>query len=159
MVIAVAWDLRAWRIPNYVTFPAALAGIGFHVAVAGLAGLKTSVLGLALGLGLLFIPFMLGGMGGGDVKLLAALGAWLGPKGILFATLYSGLAGGVIALAYMVVSGEGTFKSMKVIYEDLVYFVTFRDRPPGPVRGKRRIPYSVAIALGTLGFIFLGVPT
>lgn len=158
LAIAVAWDLRAWRIPNAVTFPAALAGVAYHVLVAGLVGLKMSVLGLAVGLGVLFIPFMLGGLGGGDVKLLAALGAWLGPKGVLFAALYSGLAGGVLALAAMAVSGQGAFQSMRTIYEDLVFFVTFRERPEGPSRRKKRIPYSVAIAAGTLGLIFLGVP-
>lgn len=132
----------------------------YHVAVSGTAGAKTSALGLLVGLGLLFIPWMLGGIGGGDVKLLAALGAWLGPKGVLFATLYAGLVGGVMALVAMAAQGRGGFRSMRGIYEDFIYFITFRDRPSGPSReGKRRIPYSVAIAAGTLGFIFLGVPT
>jgi prepilin peptidase CpaA len=151
LVVAVVWDLRAWRIPNAVTFPAALAGIVYHAAVGGVSGLQMSSLGLLVGLGILFIPFVLGGMGGGDVKLLAALGAWLGPKGILFAALYSGLAGGVLALVAMMASGEGVFTSMRGIYEDLVYFATFRERPEGPFRAKKKIPYSVAIAVGTLG--------
>lgn len=129
------------------------------MTVSGPAGAKMSALGLVVGLGLLFIPWMLGGIGGGDVKLLAALGAWLGPKGILFATLYGGLAGGVIALVSMAAQDRGSLSSMRTIYQDFIYLITFRDRPPGPSRGKRRIPYSVAIAAGTLGFILLGVPT
>ncbi len=158
LVIAVAWDLRSLRIPNAITAPAALAGIGYHVTTAGLPGLKSSVLGLLMGLAILLIPFLLGGLGGGDVKLLAALGAWLGPRGILFAALYGGLAGGLLALGVMVATGEGAFKFMKTIYDDVVYFVSFGERPPLAERGKRRIPYSLAIAAGTLGFILLGPP-
>lgn len=158
LVVAVAWDLRSLRIPNALTAPAALVGLGYQVATAGLPGLKSGVLGLLVGLGILLIPFLLGGLGGGDVKLLAALGAWLGPRGILFAALYSGLAGGLLALAVMVATGEGAFKFMKTIYDDVVYFVSFGERPPLAERGKRRIPYSLAIAAGTVAFLVLGAP-
>lgn len=158
LIVAVAWDLRSWRIPNAVTFTAALAGLAYNGYMTGVAGLEMSGLGLLVGLGLLFIPFVLGGLGGGDVKLLAALGAWLGPKGIVFATLYSGIAGGVLALVAMVASREGKVGSVRSIYEDLIFFVTFRERRSVSSRGKRRIPYSLAIASGALVFLLFGVP-
>jgi prepilin peptidase CpaA len=158
LVVAVAWDLRSFRIPNVLTAPAALAGLSYQVATAGFPGLKSSLLGMMVGLGILLIPFLLGGLGGGDVKLLAAMGAWLGPQGILFAALYSGLAGGLLALGVMVATGEGAFKFMKTIYDDVVYFVSFGERPPLAERGKRRIPYSLAIAAGTVAFLVVGAP-
>lgn len=158
LVLAVVWDLRSWRIPNALTAPAALAGLGYHLTTAGLPGLKTSALGIIVGLGIFIIPYLLGGLGGGDVKLLGAIGAWLGPEGILFASFYTALVGGLFALGAIVVSREGILSSLKNVYRDLVYFVSFRDRPPLATRGKRRIPYSLAIAAGTLGFVFLGVP-
>lgn len=150
--------MRTWRIPNAITVTAAAAGLIFHGATAGFSGIRLSILGMGVGLGLLMIPYLLGGMGGGDVKLLGALGAWLGPKGILFATLYSGLAGGLLALGVFVFSGKGIIQSMKRIYEDVVYFISFRQRHPSGVRSRLRIPYSLAIAAGTLGFVILGAP-
>jgi len=99
VVAAVAcWtDLRTRRIPNVLTFGAAGAGLAFHVFVSGnpltaLAGWITGVL--------LFSPlFLLRGMGAGDLKLLGALGAWLGPLMAFRIGLWSAVAGGVLAVA------------------------------------------------------------
>ena len=81
-VVMAAGDWRSRRIPNYLTFGGALAGVAFQTAVFGWPGLAQALLGLFLGLGLLLLPYVLGGMGAGDVKALAALGAWLGPMGV-----------------------------------------------------------------------------
>jgi prepilin peptidase CpaA len=97
-VIACVTDLRTRRIPNILTFGAALAGVVAHTALGGAAGALTAGAGWLTGL-IIFLPFFaLGGMGGGDVKLLAALGAWLGPYETLYLALYSGVAGGVLAV-------------------------------------------------------------
>ncbi len=158
LALAVAWDLKTRRIPNALTAPLAVGGLVFHLAVAGGPGLKFSLLGLAMGLGIFIVPFLLGGMGGGDVKLLAGLGAWLGPKSILITALYTGVAGGVLALGMIVASGGKGVNFMKTIYEDLVCFMTLRGRQPVAARSRRGIPYSLAIAAGTLGFVLLGPP-
>jgi prepilin peptidase CpaA len=98
-LIACVTDLRTRRIPNLLTFGAALAGLVAHTALDGAAGALTAGGGWFTGL-IIFLPFFaLGGMGGGDVKLLAALGAWLGPYETLYLALYSGVAGGVLAVA------------------------------------------------------------
>ena len=158
LALAVVWDLSSRKIPNALTIPAAAGGLVFHLATKGVPGLKFSSLGFAVGLGIFLVPYMLGGMGGGDVKLLAALGAWLGPKSILIAALYTGVAGGLLALGVIVVSGGKGFSFIRTIYEDLVCFITFRGRQPLASRGKSGMPYSLAIAVGTLGFVFLGYP-
>ena len=72
---AVAWDLRSRRIPNALTFGAAAAALVFAATTAGLGGLETSAGGWVTGAALFFPFFALRGMGAGDVKLLAALGA------------------------------------------------------------------------------------
>lgn len=97
-LIACVTDLRTRRIPNILTFGAALVGLVAHAALDGPAGALTAAGGWLTGL-IIFLPFFaLGGMGGGDVKLLAALGAWLGPYQTLYLALYSGVAGGVLAI-------------------------------------------------------------
>jgi prepilin peptidase CpaA len=96
-------DLRQRRIPNALTVPTAVAGLLFHTFAPGGWGPSTALLGFAIGFGLLFLPWCFGGGGMGDVKLLAALGAWFGPHWMLIAfalgiALAAALALGVIAV-------------------------------------------------------------
>ena len=104
-LIACVTDLRSRRIPNVLTFGAAGAALGYAFAVAGWRGLAIAALGWLIGAAAFFIPFALGGLGAGDVKLLAAMGAWLGPAGAVWLALYTGVAGGVMALAVALGSG------------------------------------------------------
>jgi prepilin peptidase CpaA len=98
-VLACAWDVRERRVPNVLTLPSALAAIVVHLVLGGPDGALTAAGGWLVGL-LLFLPwFVSGGMGAGDVKLLAAFGAWLGPTGVLWSGLFAMVAGGALALA------------------------------------------------------------
>jgi prepilin peptidase CpaA len=85
-LVGCVTDLRTRRIPNALTFSAAATAVVFHGIDAGLAGIGHSLAGLAVGLALFLPLFALRGLGGGDVKLLAALGAWmesgLSPEGV-----------------------------------------------------------------------------
>jgi prepilin peptidase CpaA len=103
--IACLTDLRTRRIPNVLTFGAALAGLLYQLAAGGVDGLGQAALGWLVGASVFMLPFALGGLGGGDVKLLAALGAWLGPGDALWLALYTGVAGGVMALAVSALYG------------------------------------------------------
>ena len=95
---ACATDLHSRRIPNWLTFGASAGALAFHYLTAGQDGVVHAMGGWVIGL-VLFMPmFLLGGMGAGDVKLLAALGAWLGPGYATLLAMYSSLAGGVIAV-------------------------------------------------------------
>jgi prepilin peptidase CpaA len=91
-------DLRTRRVPNAVTVP--LAVLGIASAAAGVSDLTVTgaVVGLALGLLFMLPGYMFGATGAGDVKLLAAAGAWLGPSHIGVAFLYTAIAGGVLAV-------------------------------------------------------------
>ncbi|HET9832285.1 MAG TPA: prepilin peptidase [Vicinamibacterales bacterium] len=104
-VVACGFDLRTRRIPNVLTFGAALLAMAFNVVAHGSSGFMTASGGWLLGV-VLFLPFFaLGGMGAGDVKLLGAIGAWLGPETVLQVALYSVLAGGVFALVVALRTG------------------------------------------------------
>lgn len=102
---AAVWDVGTRRIPNLLTFGAALVAVAVHGYSGGISGAGMSLSGWLVGAAF-FLPFFaLGGMGAGDVKLLAALGAWLGPSEIVWVALYSGIAGGVMALVVAAFSG------------------------------------------------------
>lgn len=97
---AAAIDLRTGRIPNPLTVTVAVAGVG--LAALGLTGqsMAGALVGAVLGFVLMLPGHIFGGTGAGDVKLLAALGTWLGPGGVLMAFLYSAIAGGLLAVAH-----------------------------------------------------------
>jgi prepilin peptidase CpaA len=102
--IACWTDVRTRRIPNVLTFGAAGAGLAFHAFFSG-SGPLTALAGWLTGV-LFFSPlFLLRGMGAGDLKLLGALGAWLGPLMALRIGLWSALAGGVLAILVALAHG------------------------------------------------------
>ena len=92
-------DLRTRRVPNALTVSLAVSGI--VAAASGLSGLTVTAafVGLALGLGFMLPGYLFGATGAGDVKLLAAVGAWLGPAEVGVAFLYTAIVGGVLAIA------------------------------------------------------------
>src|SRR5262245_40817334 len=102
---ACVTDLRSRRIPNVLTFGAAGAALVYAGVTGGWVGLGSAVLGWFIGTVAFIVPFALGGLGGGDVKLLAAIGAWLGPVGAFWLALYSGVAGGVMAIGVALATG------------------------------------------------------
>lgn len=98
----MAWgDVKTRRIPNYLTFGTALAGLGFQTGMHGWSGLASGLGGLALGFALLIGFYILGGMGAGDVKALAALGAWLGPSKTLELFIFMAVFGGILSIVLL----------------------------------------------------------
>jgi prepilin peptidase CpaA len=103
--LACVSDWRSRRIPNLLTLSSALAGIVLAGLIGGAAGALTSAEGWLVGIAIFFPFFALGGLGAGDVKLLGAIGAWMGPAPTARVALYSAMAGGVLALAVALRSG------------------------------------------------------
>lgn len=99
LLICVITDLKNRKIYNVVIFPALALAFLIHTLMNGWAGLGFSLIGFTLGLAILIIPFLLGGMGAGDVKLLALVGALQGAEFVLTAAVYMALIGSVMALA------------------------------------------------------------
>jgi prepilin peptidase CpaA len=102
---ACVTDIHSRRIPNWLTFGAAAAALVFHTVTRGGGGLVFATSGWFVGALIMFLPFALRGLGGGDVKLVAALGAWLGPSNALWVGLYAGVAGFVMSLVVAAYSG------------------------------------------------------
>ena len=150
MTLALTWDVKERRIPNWLTGSGLLLAILLGVLDAG--GIPTeSLLGAGLGLALTVPLFLLGGIGGGDAKLIAVAGAFLGTSQLLLALLATVLIGGVMAL--WAALRAGMLLPLFVRSKDLlVYLLTlgrFGNRPsPSGSLEVMTIPYGVAIALG-----------
>ena len=147
LAAAVVIDVRTRRIPNWLT--GAIAAGGFGLAFGG--GTVTpaqAAFGVALGLLLMLPGHVIGATGAGDVKLMAAVGAFLGPGLVLHAFLYSALAGGVIALA--VAARRGLLADTMLGTGRLVTApVATREAVVAPAR-RNRFAYGPAIAVGTI---------
>lgn len=155
--VALGHDLATRRIPNWLIASALLAAVGLNVLAAGMpdvfpgawAGFGKSLLGAVTGLVIMLPLYMLHAMGAGDVKLMAAVGAFLGPVQTLGAALLVFLAGGVLSLAAALWSGA--FRRVA----DNLRLLALSTLPgrAGATRGIQttgRLPYALAIAAGTL---------
>jgi len=157
-VIACAFDLRTRRIPNALTFGSAFAALLFHRFTGGTEGAMVAAGGWVVGL-FLFLPFFaMRGMGGGDVKLLAALGAWLGPGQVVWLAVYTGVAGGVLAVWTAVAHGY-LKTAMRNVFGALMYWGTVGLKPvPGLTLESTdapRLAYALPILAGTLVTLWL----
>lgn len=149
--VACVTDLRDRRIPNWLTGGTALAALASHVVAAGGVGVSSALLGLVVGLVVFFPFFALGGMGGGDVKLMAALGAWVGWQGIVWTALYGAVAGGVLALVVAV--GHGYLRQAFSNIGGLLLFWSAQGIRPMPALTLEhghgpRLPYAFPIFVG-----------
>ena len=157
LAVASVIDLRSQRIPNALTIPTALAALAYHLLIHGPGGLWASLSGLGLGFGLMLAPYLFRVMGGGDVKLMAAVGAWVGPQVVLVAFLLTSLAGGLYALALLARRSDvlrGVFTPLRAALYATCATGEFHYQPaPTSSMGTPGLPklcYGLAIAVGTL---------
>jgi prepilin peptidase CpaA len=153
VAIATITDLRSRRIPNWLVLPFLVAGLGVSGWMHGWHGLAQSFEGISLGLVLMGGLAALGGMGMGDVKLCAAVGAWIGPSQLLVALVVMALAGGVMALCWA--AAGGFLGQLFGNTGQLLAGFGKRGLRPDPEfvldnPQARKMPYAPAIAIGTL---------
>ncbi|AEI41598.1 A24 family peptidase [Paenibacillus mucilaginosus] len=101
LAVCTVTDIRTRKIYNKVIGPGLLAALGLQAAEGGWSGVLGAGIGFAAGLGILLIPYILGGMGAGDVKLLALVGAFKGAAFVGMAAVYMALLGGAMALCLL----------------------------------------------------------
>ncbi|MDD3889846.1 MAG: prepilin peptidase [Syntrophomonadaceae bacterium] len=152
LFICLITDLRERRIYNLVLLPALIFGLIYNIFIGGWAGLGQSLLGLLVGLGVLIVPFALGGMGAGDVKLLAIIGAIKGPAFVLYTTIGMGLTGGVIGLVILAYEGKLWHTITSFLRGFWLMLITsFKVISFDFDHEKTMFPYGVAIVAGALG--------
>lgn len=156
---AAAWDLHQRRIPNPLVLAGAALGLLLQGVLAGPGGALAAITGLLVGLGILMPGYLMGFTAAGDAKLMAAVGTFLGPMGVLQAGLASILVGGVIGIIF---AASALFNRNTVSpwnrYGLMVKTLVVTGKPhyiapqEGEVMG-RKFPFAVSIAIGTTGWI------
>ncbi|AHF06870.1 A24 family peptidase [Desulfitobacterium metallireducens] len=156
--IAAFTDWREHRIHNKLLGPAFLVAIFLQTFFNGWAGLKESTIGALVGFGILLIPYLFGGMGAGDVKLLAVIGAFGGAHFVITSFLYGAIIGGVISVALLVRHGAlgATLKRFLLLFP-LLSKPEYLSEDMRNAR-KEKFPYGIAIVLGTALEMFIPFP-
>jgi prepilin peptidase CpaA len=154
-LIAGITDLRWRRIPNWLTYTAIPSAILLHWIGSGWPGVKLSLLGTALGLGLLFPFVLIHSLGGGDWKLVGGLGAFFGPQRLMTVLILTLLINGVMALG-MVIWKRRVGQTFRNLGRLIVAFSSLR--LPGPEMSIEnpeavKVPFGVAAAIAVLLYI------
>jgi len=144
-------DITKKKIYNVQTYPSMVLGLILSYAAGGGHGILMSFAGLFTGLALLFIIFLAGGIGAGDVKLLGAIGALKGTVFVLWTMFYTGLIGGIMAFALLIWKGK-----LLTTFKTLFAFLRHPVKAQGNQKTEERIylPYGVAISLGSIWALF-----
>lgn len=148
---AIVSDIRWRKIPNWLTGPSILVGLGFHTFMNHWTGLLFSLEGAALGLGLFLAMYLLGWMGAGDVKLYAAVGSFLGPVQTISAAIVIALVGGLLTLAILGFHLWRRQMGLRLWSYVPIMVLTQSVKQMTPAQGAApKVPYAVAIGLGTM---------
>ncbi len=146
--IATYTDLTRRRVPNALTIPAIASGVFYHVLASIDGHWDFGITGMLLGGVLLLVPYSLGLVGGGDVKLLSALGAWVGPDAVCNVFIYGTLCGTVLSVLFVVKPQWKTGLSF--------YNFSGKNKSFSNKVSVAKIPYAVAVNGGLLLFVLCG---
>jgi prepilin peptidase CpaA len=152
-------DLATRRIPNWITLPGVLLGLGIQSYYGGWHGAVSSLLGALLGFAFFMLLYLAGGMGAGDVKLAAAVGALVGAQSFVVVFVVTGLLGGIAAVLLALARG----RLRQTLHRTAALLGNFGRLRWSEVRsasdldapGALRLPYGAVIAGGTLAFLAL----
>jgi prepilin peptidase CpaA len=160
LIVAAVIDGLKLKVPNWITFPMILTGWIYSALLspyAGWEGLMYSVLGTVVGLALLLPAYAIGGMGAGDVKLLAGVGAWVWSTTTFYAFAVSAIVGGIIAVL-MVLFRRKWFKHQAQFWMICNEILTVKDPEKlAAIAAERKpsmmlLPYGIPIAIGTIAY-------
>jgi prepilin peptidase CpaA len=157
-LIVAAWiDGKQLRVPNWITFPMVLSGLLYSGIVGGWQGLGDGLIGMCVGLATLLPLYAVGGMGAGDVKLMAGIGAWLGATVTWEAFLWSAVVGGLMAVV-MVLKRRAWDKHYGNAMLILAEVVNVKDpRELSKIAAARKphmllLPYGIPICIGSIAY-------
>ena len=158
LVFAGIIDYKKQKIPNYLTFPTVITALIYHFFLNGMNGVWFSLGGTFTGIALLIIPYGMGGMGAGDVKLLGAIGSFVGYISVVYVFLFTALFGGIYAIGVFVWYEKSLkFFLKKACHTVLSVVLTkgYKIDSDNKSNIKPRLCYGIVIALG--GFSYMGL--
>ncbi|UCG17694.1 MAG: prepilin peptidase [Phycisphaerales bacterium] len=155
-VLLASWtDYAQRRVPNWLNATLILCGFAMQGIFHGGAGLVSGLLGLLVGFGVLIVPWMMHGMGAGDVKLMAAIGVWFGPWMTLISFCVGGIIGGIVAVIMIV--GSGRIRHAWANMGTIVVKMSSRNTMFGEFGSAKSfgstsqlLPYGVPLTVGSL---------
>lgn len=153
LALASISDIRTRRIPNYLSVALVITSLSVYFWSSGIDGLLFSLKGTGLGFIILFVPYLFGGMGAGDVKLMAGVGAAVGPEQVLLALLFTALLGGVLAII-IILAGNTLRETFKNFFTSA--WLTLSGAGITSLKAglehkkKTKVPYGFVIACGTV---------
>lgn len=158
LTIAAYIDWKEHRVPNWLTFSGWGLALLFHAIINGWSGLGMSAVGTCVGLATLIVPYALRGMGAGDVKLMAAVGAWVGPYVTFHAFLWIALIGGLMGIVSIVRSHQmaARFQTVWRAGSNLFQLKNLDEGEPHDKPAKILLPYGVPIAFGFYAYFIFG---
>lgn len=157
LILAAVIDGFELKVPNWVTFPFIISGWAYSTIAFGWEGLGWSLLGTAIGLALLLPAYAIGGMGAGDVKLLAGVGAWVYGTHTAYAFAASAVVGAILAVG-MVLCRKGWKRHSAQFWVILNEILVIRNPETlSEIAAQRKpsmllLPYGIPIAIGTIGY-------
>lgn len=159
LVVAAVIDGRQLKVPNWLTFPFVISGWIYSFATFGVEGLLWSLGGTVVGLALLLPAYAIGGMGAGDVKLLAGVGAWMHATHTFWGFVYAVIIGAVIAVV-MVLCNRSFRKHALQFWMILQEILVIRNpNQLSEIAAERKpsmmlLPYGIPIAIGCIAYFF-----
>jgi len=157
LIFAAVIDGYKLKVPNWLTFPLIIGGWIYSTACFGWVGLGWSLVGTAVGLGLLLPAYAIGGMGAGDVKLLAGVGAWVWATITFYAFCVSAVVGGAIAVGMVLYRRKWQHHRLQFL-AILSEILIVRDPSRLSTMAAERkssmmlLPYGIPIAIGTIAY-------
>jgi prepilin peptidase CpaA len=156
LIVASVYDIRARRVPNWLSVGLLTSGVVSRYLTSGPVEAGWGLAGSAVGLLLLLFPYSRSWIGGGDVKLLAATGSWLGPQLVLYAALFGSLAAGLISLGYLLRSPAEVRRQVLLNLKLTFMLKSVPEMPEAADRAHNLSPpLAPAIAIGTLATVCL----